>query len=100
MCVCMYTCASMHIYMHVDEQMRMCTHVRMYPFSMIGADPHAHSSIYNHACRLTHAFPGCDLVAPTPRVEETKANLHAHRHLHACGDLPTALIFALTPERP
>ena len=40
MCVCVYmcTCASMHIYMHVDEQVRMCTHMRMLAFSMIGAD--------------------------------------------------------------
>merc|ERR1712185_433085 len=37
-CVCLCTCASMHTYMHVDEHMRMCTHMRMLAFSMIGAD--------------------------------------------------------------
>ena len=58
--------------------------------------PHAHSRINTHDCRLTRACPICDLVAPTPRVEETRPHSHAHMHLHACGDLPTALIFALT----
>ena len=44
--------------------------------------PHARSCIRTHDCGRTLALPGCDLVAPTPRVEETRPHSHAHMHLH------------------
>ena len=45
--------------------------------------PHARTCMHTHDCGLALALPGCDLVAPTPRVGETRPHLDVHMHLHA-----------------
>ena len=63
--------------------------------------PYARSCIRTHDCGLTLALPGCDHVAPTPRVEETRPHSHAHMHLHVCGHLRCDCFdIALSPTAP